>query len=100
MDFFSVPFLTDRIELGWMAYPLTVLWIVGITNAINLIDGLDGLAAGISVIGLSTIAVMAFSADKILILSLSLVVIGSTIGFLFYNFHPAKIFMGDTGSLF
>lgn len=83
-----------------MAYPLTVLWIVGITNAINLIDGLDGLAAGISVIGLSTIAVMAFSADKILILSLSLVVIGSTIGFLFYNFHPAKIFMGDTGSLF
>ena len=62
---------------------LTVLWIVGITNAINLIDGLDGLAAGISVIGLTTIAVMAFSADKILILSLSLVVIGSTIGFLF-----------------
>ncbi|MGG0623781.1 glycosyltransferase family 4 protein [Bacillus altitudinis] len=100
MDFFSVPFLTDRLELGWMAYPLTVLWIVGITNAINLIDGLDGLAAGISVIGLTTIAVMAFSADKILILSLSLVVIGSTIGFLFYNFHPAKIFMGDTGSLF
>ncbi|CAM5334547.1 glycosyl transferase [Bacillus safensis FO-36b] [Bacillus safensis subsp. safensis] len=100
LDFFSVPSLTDRIELGWMAYPLTVLWIVGITNAINLIDGLDGLAAGISVIGLSTIAVMAFSADKILILSLSLVVIGSTIGFLFYNFHPAKIFMGDTGSLF
>ena len=53
-----------------------------------------------SVIGLSTIAVMALSGGKILILSLSLVVIGSTLGFLFYNFHPAKIFMGDTGSLF
>ncbi len=83
-----------------MAYPLTVLWIVGITNAINLIDGLDGLAAGLSVIGLSTIAVMALSGGKVLILSLSLVVIASTLGFLFYNFHPAKIFMGDTGSLF
>ncbi len=100
MDFFSVPFLTERFELGWMAYPLTVLWIVGITNAINLIDGLDGLAAGLSVIGLSTIAVMALSGGKVLILSLSLVVIASTLGFLFYNFHPAKIFMGDTGSLF
>ena len=100
MDFFSVPFLTERLELGWVAYPLTVLWIVGITNAMNLIDGLDGLAAGLSVIGLSTIAVMALSGGKILILSLSLVVIGSTLGFLFYNFHPAKIFMGDTGSLF
>lgn len=90
MDFFSVPFLTERFELGWMAYPLTVLWIVGITNAINLIDGLDGLAAGLSVIGLSTIAVMALSGGKVLILSLSLVVIASTLGFLFYNFHPAK----------
>ncbi len=86
--------------MGWVAYPLTVLWIVGITNAMNLIDGLDGLGAGLSVIGLSTIAVMALSGGKILILSLSLVVIGSTLGFLFYNFHPAKIFMGDTGSLF
>ncbi|KAA6447933.1 MraY family glycosyltransferase [Bacillus atrophaeus] len=100
MEFFSVPFLAERFELGWMAYPLTVFWIVGITNAMNLIDGLDGLAAGLSVIGLSTIAVMALSGGKILILSLSLVVIASTLGFLFYNFHPAKIFMGDTGSLF
>lgn len=91
MEFLSIPFWDLRFDLGWLAYPLTILWIVGITNAINLIDGLDGLAAGISVIGLSTIAVMAFSADKILIFSLSLVVIGSTIGFLFYNFHPAKI---------
>jgi len=100
MEFLSIPFWDLRFDLGWLAYPLTILWIVGITNAINLIDGLDGLAAGISVIGLSTIAVMACVSDKILIFSLSLVVIGSTVGFLFYNFHPAKIFMGDTGSLF
>ncbi len=64
MDFFSVPFLAERFELGWMAYPLTVLWIVGITNAINLIDGLDGLAAGLSVIGLSTIASWRYPAEK------------------------------------
>lgn len=100
MDFFSVPFFEDRLQLGWLAFPVTVLWIVGITNSINLIDGLDGLAAGISVIGLSTIAFMALTADKILILSISAVVIASTLGFLVHNFHPAKIFMGDTGSLF
>lgn len=100
MEFLSLPFLPERIELGWFSYPFTVLWIVGITNAMNFIDGLDGLAAGLSVIGLSTIAFMALSGGKILILSLSVVVIGSTLGFLFYNFHPAKIFMGDTGSLF
>ena len=56
MEFLSIPFWDLRFDLGWLAYPLTILWIVGITNAINLIDGLDGLAAGISVIGLSTIA--------------------------------------------
>lgn len=99
MEFLSIPFWELRFDLGWLAYPLTILWIVGMTNAINLIDGLDGLAAGISVIGLSTIAVMAFSADKILIFSLSLVVIGSTLGFLFYNFHPRK-FSWETRDLF
>ncbi|MFB8735906.1 MraY family glycosyltransferase [Bacillus sp. SL00103] len=72
----------------------------GITNAINLIDGLDGLVAGISVIGLSTIAVMAFSADKILIFLYLCRYWQYDRLSLFYNFHPAKIFMGDTGSLF
>ncbi|WP_210366124.1 MraY family glycosyltransferase [Bacillus sp. REN3] len=88
------------VDLGFASYPLTLLWIVAITNAINLIDGLDGLAAGTSIIVISTIAVMAAYSGKYLILSLSVILIGSTLGFLFYNFHPAKIFMGDTGSLF
>ncbi len=98
-----IPILGDT-ELGWLAYPITVFWIVGITNAINLIDGLDGLSAGISSIVLATLAYMAFTSPwgtgTAIILPLALIALASTIGFLFYNFHPAKIFMGDTGALF
>lgn len=100
IDFLTIPFVVERMELGWLAYPITVFWIVGITNAVNLIDGLDGLAAGISTIGLAAIAILAGISGKGLILTLSLIVLASTLGFLFYNFHPAKIFMGDTGALF
>ncbi|UQD53428.1 undecaprenyl-phosphate alpha-N-acetylglucosaminyl 1-phosphate transferase [Bacillus methanolicus] len=99
MDFVSIPYI-GKFQLGFWSYPITVLWIVGITNAINLIDGLDGLSAGISAIGIATIAIMAASAGKMLIFTLSVILLGSIIGFLFYNFHPAKIFMGDTGALF
>ncbi|WP_163099335.1 glycosyltransferase family 4 protein [Peribacillus alkalitolerans] len=99
IDFITIPFV-DKIDLGILSIPITVLWIVGITNAINLIDGLDGLAAGISSICIATIAVMAGLNGNILILTIALIVLASTVGFLFYNFHPAKIFMGDTGSLF
>ncbi|WP_404347850.1 undecaprenyl/decaprenyl-phosphate alpha-N-acetylglucosaminyl 1-phosphate transferase [Sutcliffiella horikoshii] len=100
IEFITIPFVIERFDLGWLAIPVTVLWIVGITNAINLIDGLDGLAAGISAIAIATLAVMAGIAGKEMILTLCLIVLGSTIAFLFYNFHPAKIFMGDTGALF
>lgn len=100
IDFITIPFVVEKFQLGWMAYPITVLWIVGITNAINLIDGLDGLAAGVSSIGIATIAIMAGLAGKDMILLMSVIILGSTLGFLFYNFHPAKIFMGDTGALF
>jgi UDP-GlcNAc:undecaprenyl-phosphate/decaprenyl-phosphate GlcNAc-1-phosphate transferase len=99
IDFISIPFLA-KINLGIWAIPVTIFWIVAITNAINLIDGLDGLAAGISSIGIATVAFMAGAAGKSLILALALILLGSTIAFLFYNFHPAKIFMGDTGALF
>jgi UDP-GlcNAc:undecaprenyl-phosphate/decaprenyl-phosphate GlcNAc-1-phosphate transferase len=100
IDFITIPFVIEKMELGWFAYPMTVFWIVGITNAINLIDGLDGLAAGISSIGIASIAILAGLSGKGLILSIALIVLASTIAFLFYNFHPAKIFMGDTGALF
>lgn len=92
--------LGGTLEFGIFSIPLTILWIVGITNAINLIDGLDGLAAGVSSIALITITGMAFFMGNIFVASLSLIVLGSTLGFLIYNFYPAKIFMGDTGSLF
>lgn len=99
VELLNIPFI-GKFDVGWWSYPITVFWIVGITNAINLIDGLDGLSAGISAIGVATIATLAGMADKALIFTLSLIILGSIIGFLFYNFHPAKIFMGDTGALF
>ncbi|WP_342042438.1 glycosyltransferase family 4 protein [Bacillus sp. OTU2372] len=100
VDFLTIPFVVDRMDLGLFSYPLTVFWIVGITNAINLIDGLDGLAAGISSIGIASLGLLAALSGKGLILTIALILLGSTLAFLFYNFHPAKIFMGDTGALF
>lgn len=79
---------------------ITVLWIVGITNAINLIDGLDGLSSGISIIVLFTISITSLTSGRTDIASLSLVLAGAIMGFLFYNFHPAKIFLGDCGALY
>ncbi|MEG0794866.1 MAG: MraY family glycosyltransferase [Bacilli bacterium] len=81
---------------------LSIIFIVAITNAINLIDGLDGLASGISSIYFLTIAVIAIILNRIggLDIILSLIMLGSTLGFLVYNFPPAKVFMGDSGSLF
>ena len=86
----------------YISYIISSLFIVGIVNAINLIDGLDGLAAGVSSIYFLTIAIIAFILNKIggLDIILSLIMLGSTLGFLVYNFPPAKIFMGDTGSMF
>jgi UDP-GlcNAc:undecaprenyl-phosphate GlcNAc-1-phosphate transferase len=83
-------------------YIVTILFILGITNAINLIDGLDGLAAGVSSIYFATIAFIAFIVNRNqgLDTMLALIMLGSTLGFLWHNFNPAKIFMGDTGSLF
>jgi len=99
VDYINLPF-GGGLELGVLSIPLTILWIVGITNAINLIDGLDGLAAGVSAIALITISAMALLKGDLFVLSISLILIGSTLGFLKYNFYPAKIFMGDTGALF
>lgn len=99
VEFINLPF-DIVLNLGIFGIPITLLWIVGITNAINLIDGLDGLAAGVSAIVLMTITTIAIMDGDLFIVALASVLLASTIGFLFYNFHPAKIFMGDTGSLF
>ncbi|HGO3269511.1 TPA: glycosyltransferase family 4 protein, partial [Staphylococcus aureus] len=98
IDFISLPMGTT-IHFGFLSIPITVIWIVAITNAINLIDGLDGLASGISAIGLITIGFIAILQANIFITMICCVLLGSLIGFLFYNFHPAKIFLGDSGAL-
>ncbi|MDO3412099.1 MraY family glycosyltransferase [Saccharibacillus sp. CPCC 101409] len=101
VDFVNVPFMDAYSSLeNWIAIPLTIFWIVGVTNAVNLIDGLDGLAAGVSGIAIGTILVMALINGNLLVALLCLLLLGGIVGFLFFNFHPAKIFMGDTGSLF
>ncbi|NHM29980.1 glycosyltransferase family 4 protein [Neobacillus terrae] len=99
IEFINLPF-GGRIDFGIMSIPITMIWIVGVTNAINLIDGLDGLAAGVSTIALFTIAGMALMMGNMYVLAMALILAASTLGFLLYNFHPAKIFMGDTGALF
>ncbi|MBB6453995.1 UDP-GlcNAc:undecaprenyl-phosphate GlcNAc-1-phosphate transferase [Salirhabdus euzebyi] len=88
------------VYLEYFSVPLTIFWIVGITNAINLIDGLDGLAAGVSTIAISSILIMAIIDYRVLVVYICVALIGSNLGFLYHNFHPAKIYMGDTGSLF
>jgi UDP-N-acetylmuramyl pentapeptide phosphotransferase/UDP-N-acetylglucosamine-1-phosphate transferase len=93
--------ITDSVTLnfGWFSWPLTLFWIVGLTNAVNLSDGLDGLAAGICAIACGVIAVFASSTGNMAVAVLMLALLGSVTGFLFFNFNPAKIFMGDCGSM-
>ena len=87
-------------ELGWLSIPISVLWIVAITNAVNLIDGLDGLACGVSTISSMTLLVIALIVSEPDVAILMAALAGACIGFLPYNLNPAKIFMGDTGSTF
>lgn len=88
-------------NFGFWAYPITILFILGCINCMNLIDGLDGLAGGISSIFFLTIGIIAYFQGRIgLSVVITFIMLGSTLGFLVHNFHPAKIFMGDSGSMF
>lgn len=89
-------------DFGWLAYPLTIIFIVALMNCINFIDGLDGLAAGISTIFFATIGVLAFILHNIgsLEITIAFIMIGACLGFLIFNFNPSKIFMGEIGSMF
>ncbi|MGQ9733698.1 MAG: MraY family glycosyltransferase [Candidatus Bipolaricaulia bacterium] len=86
------------VELGSWGLPLTLLWLVGVTNAINLLDGLDGLAIGCAAIILSALALFAWRAANSVALLLSLALLGSTLSFLRYNFYPARLFLGNEGA--
>lgn len=90
----------SALELGFLALPFTVLWIVVVTNAFNLIDGLDGLASGIAMVALAATAGLAVLMDRSAVLIVSLSLLGGILGFLRYNFRPARIFLGDSGSMF
>lgn len=88
------------VSVGPLDLPLTLLWIVGITNAVNLIDGLDGLAAGIALCAAATNLVVAVASGAVLVAIVMAAMMGALFGFLYYNFNPARIFMGDSGSYF
>ena len=90
------------IDLGWFALPMTLIWILAITNAVNLIDGLDGLASGVSIISLTTIGIISyfFLPNFVEVPMVIFTLIAAIIGFFPYNFYPATIFLGDTGALF
>lgn len=92
--------LFETLQMGVFALPVTVLWIVGVTNAVNLIDGLDGLAAGVTFFAAFTSFVIASISGSVFVALTMAALMGALVGFLFFNFNPARIFMGDSGSYF
>jgi UDP-GlcNAc:undecaprenyl-phosphate GlcNAc-1-phosphate transferase len=96
----SIPYLDGGITLGLISIPFSVIWYVGIINAVNMIDGMDGAASGIAAIALSFCAYIFYFYGQNDLMLMSLIIIGALFGFLTFNFNPAKIFLGDTGSLF
>ncbi len=103
VDYISVPSFIAHggiFNLNWIKYPITILWIVAVTNAVNLIDGLDGLAAGVSSIATFSLFFISVIQDNVEAAVISAALAGGCLGFLPYNMNPARIFMGDTGSQF
>jgi len=100
----SIQFLTnpfgDIIGLSHLSIPITVLWIVGMINAVNLLDGLDGLASGVTAVSSLMLVIVAFHTGQTESALIAIALLGSCIAFLNYNFSPAQIFMGDSGSMF
>ncbi len=96
----NLPFTDKTLELGWGFYPIAVIILAGVTNGGNITDGVDGLASGVTFVIGAFLAVCAFSMRDEQLGAVSAILVGATLGFLVYNFHPAKVFMGDTGSLF
>ncbi len=100
IDWLTNPFGQLFLLPGWVGSALTVVWVVAVTNVVNLADGLDGLAAGISTIASVTLLMVAMQQHQAGTVLLTASLAGATLGFLPYNFNPAKIFMGDAGAMF
>ena len=95
-----IPFTAIRLEFGYATYPIAVLILAGVVNGANFTDGIDGLASSVTFVIGGFFAVLAFYRFDLQLSVVSALLLGSTLGFLVYNFHPARVFMGDTGSLF
>jgi phospho-N-acetylmuramoyl-pentapeptide-transferase len=95
----SIPLTDFSFDLGWGYVLLVIFWMVGFSNAVNLTDGLDGLVSGTAAIAFGAFAVLAWSQSLFEVSIFSVAVVGAVLGFLVFNAHPAKVFMGDTGSL-
>ena len=103
MSVLNLPFLNKQINLGWWSLPITIFWILALTNAVDLIDGLDGLADGVSMISLTTMGIVGYfflHTGQLYIPISCFMLAACLLGFLPYNFHPAKMFLGDTGPLY
>lgn len=99
IEILSNPFTHTPIALGWFGLPLTVLWLAAISNAFNLIDGLDGLAAGVGMFAGVSLFLLAAMRSDVFVAAVAAAIAGSLVGFLPHNFHPARIYLGDSGSL-
>lgn len=100
IDFIALPFVEGTLVLGYWSIPFTLFWMVAMMNVINFIDGLDGLAAGVSSISAFTFFFYLVSKGKFGMAIIAVILAGACLGFLRYNFYPARIFMGDSGSMF
>jgi len=99
IDILSNPFTHAPLALGWLGLPLTILWLAAISNAFNLIDGLDGLAAGVGLFAAVSLFLLAALGSNVFVAAVAASVAGALLGFLPHNFHPARIYLGDSGSL-
>ena len=97
---FYLPFTKSVVNLGWITIPIVAVFFIAITNSVNLIDGLDGLAVGVSSIASVSLLALTVLTDNLNVAIIMAALAGAGFGFLPYNFNPAKIFMGDTGSMF
>lgn len=95
----AIPSIPEKIDIGWLYIPIAMFIIVGTSNAVNLTDGLDGLAGSIAAVSFSAYGVIAFLQGQIWLVAFTFTVVGAILAFLWYNAHPAELFMGDTGSL-
>ncbi|MDX1521273.1 MAG: phospho-N-acetylmuramoyl-pentapeptide-transferase [Anaerolineae bacterium] len=95
----AIPSVAEKIDIGWLYIPIAMFIIVGTSNAVNLTDGLDGLAGSIAAVAFSAYGVIAFLQGQIWLVAFDFTVVGAILAFLWYNAHPAELFMGDTGSL-